>query len=519
MSWLAQRERGGFALRLMGWIARHMGWHFSYALLFPVTAYFLLSAPARQKEAVRRFQRRALGREPGWRDLWRPYFAFAATMLDRVYLLQGKTRGFRITVSGLEALDARIAAGRGCVLLGAHLGSFTAMRALADGCAGRSCPVEVMAFMYEANARLANQVFSALSREKAEMVVPLGQPDSMLRAKECLERGGLVGILADRRPAVGEDRVVPLPFLGAEAPFPAGPHILAAVLGAPVMLAFGIWKGPRRYEIRFEDFAGRVVLNRARREADLRAVAARYAARLEEMARVHPENWFNFYDFWEEMGEEASAPVAAPVAAQPPAARPGVARRMVLALPFLAGTAQAQTQAQTQAGGPGMAGLEAVMAALAGTRSTDAEFEEAKSIAGLADTLPSRGTLTWRAPSTLEKRVVEPFLERVTVSGDRLVYERAGRERQEVRLDQAPEVRALVEAIRSTLAGDLAVLRQHYEIGFSGTVQDWTLRLSPLSVRVRAVVQRVEVQGTGGHITRFETVGNESSVMRISYRP
>ena len=500
MSWLAERERGGAALRLMAWIARLAGWHLSHALLYPVTAFFLLTAPPRQREAVRRFQRRALGRAPGWRDVWRPYFAFAATMLDRVYLLRGRTAGFEIAVEGLEALDARIAEGRGCVLLGAHLGSFTAMRALADrGPEGRGCPVEVMAFMYEANAAQANAVFSALSREKAELVVPLGRPDSMLRAKECLERGGLVGILADRRPAVGEDRVVPVPFLGAVAPFPAGPHILAAVLGAPVMLAFGVWTGPRRYAIRFEPFADRVVLRRGAREADLRESAARYAARLEAVARAHPDNWFNFYDFWEEMGA-APAPVRA-------------SRRAVLALPLLAVPAPS-FPAMAQAGG-----LEAVMAALAAVRRSEATFEETKAIAGLADTLPSSGTLRWEAPSTLEKVVLEPFAERLTVTADRLVLDRAGRARQEVNLDQAPEVRALVEAIRSTLAGDLATLRRHYEVRFEGNPDAWTIRLSPLSVRVRAVVQRVEIEGAGGAIRRFETVGNESSVMRITARP
>ena len=30
----------------------------------------------------------------------------------------------------------------------------------------------------------------------------------------------------------------------------------------------------------------------------LRALAARYAARLEEHCRAHPDNWFNFFDFW-----------------------------------------------------------------------------------------------------------------------------------------------------------------------------------------------------------------------------
>ncbi|WP_424136194.1 LolA-related protein [Roseomonas chloroacetimidivorans] len=497
MSWLKERERGGAALRLMAWIARHAGWHFSYALLYPVTAYFLVTAPARQKEAVRRFLRRALGRAPGPRNFWQTYFTFAATMLDRVYLLQGRTKGFEITVSGLDELDQHIAAGRGCVLLGAHLGSFTAMRALAD----RGCPVEVMAFMYEANATLANAIFSALSQQKADLVVPLGRADSMLRAKECLDRGGLVGILADRRPALGEDRVVPVSFLGTPAPFPAGPHILAAVLGAPVMLAFGIWKGPRRYEIRFEPFAERVVLNRASREADLRASVARYAARLEEVARAYPGNWFNFYDFWEEMD------------ATPSSARPAVARRAVLALPFLAMPARAQKSNPED-------GLEAVMAALAAVRRSEADFEESKSIAGLADTLPSSGTLLWQAPDHLEKRVTTPFNERVTVAGNHLTYERPGQgTRQEVNLDQAPEVRALVEAIRSTLAGDLATLRRHYEVSFQGSVPNWTMTLSPLSMRVRAVVQRVEIRGSGGAITRFETVGNESSVMQITTRP
>ncbi|WP_338665674.1 LolA-related protein [Pararoseomonas sp. SCSIO 73927] len=500
MSWKSQRERGGAALALMAWIARHAGWHLSYALLFPVTSYFLLTAPARQKEAVRRFQRRALGREPGWRDLWRPYFAFAATMLDRVYLLRRDTRNFEITTTGLDLLDARIAEGRGCVLLGAHLGSFGAMRALADGCHGRGgCPVEVMAFMYEDNAARANAVFSALSAEKAELVVPLGRPDSMLRAKECLERGGLVGILADRRPAVGEDRVMPVPFLGAPAPMPAGPHILAAVLGAPVMLAFGIWKGPRRYEIRFEPFADRLVLDRRNRERDLRTSAARYAAALERVARDHPGNWFNFYDFWEEMSEPA-----------PPA--PRLLRRAALVLPLLAAPALASPALAAEGG------LEAVMAALAAVRRTEADFEERKEIAGLADTLPSRGTLLWQAPSTLEKRVVEPFAERVTVSGDRVVYERQGRERQEVDLNGAPEVRALVEAIRSTLAGDLPTLRRFWKLEFEGSPADWTIRLSPLSPRVAAVVQRVAIRGSGGTISRFETVGNESSVMEVRTR-
>jgi predicted LPLAT superfamily acyltransferase len=75
---------------------------------------------------------------------------------------------------------------------------------------------------------------------------------------------------------------------------------LAAILHAPVVLAFGLWLGPRRYLLRFEPFAERIDLPRAGREEALREWLARYAARLAEVCRAHPYNWFNFYDFWDE---------------------------------------------------------------------------------------------------------------------------------------------------------------------------------------------------------------------------
>ena len=90
------------------------------------------------------------------------------------------------------------------------------------------------------------------------------------------------------------------------APFPVGPHLLAAVLGAPVMLAFGLWRGPRHYEVRFEPFADPLPPGGGRGPARQAAVAERvrrYAGRLEAVCRAHPRNWFNFFDIW---GEEAA---------------------------------------------------------------------------------------------------------------------------------------------------------------------------------------------------------------------
>lgn len=296
MTWTRQRERGSIAaLRLMAWIVTRLGYRVGYALLYPIAIYFFLSSP-KQRRAVRQFQRRALGREPGYRDLFRPFFIFSATLLDRLFLVDGKRHGYALRIVGLDLLNERIARGQGCILLGAHLGSFEAMRAVAD----TGCPVEVVALMHQDNAVNVASFFAEWAPRQAAAVIPLGRPDAMLRAKECLERGGLVGILADRTPGTG--KVTRVPFLGTDAAFPLGPHILAAVLDAPVMIAFGVWTGPRSYEVHFRPFADRITMNRRNREASLEATVRDYASRIEHIAREFPYNWFNFYDFWEETG-------------------------------------------------------------------------------------------------------------------------------------------------------------------------------------------------------------------------
>lgn len=293
-AWTATPERGSdWIIRLMIWIARRLGWHVAQVLLHPITAYFLASSP-RQRVVARVYLGRALGRPATLRDLWRLYFAFASTILDRVWLVPGDTGGFTIGLRGLEALREVIAQGRGCLLFGAHFGSFEALRAVADA----GSPVEVSVLMHEATARL-KAIFDAMGGpDRAGAVIPLGEPDSMLRVREALEAGGLVGLLADRIPR-GE-RVQRVEFLGHPAPLPTGPHLLAQVLGAPVMLAFGIWQGPRHYEVRFEPFSPGEATPRAGREQAIAASVARYAARLEALCREHPYNWFNFHDFWSE---------------------------------------------------------------------------------------------------------------------------------------------------------------------------------------------------------------------------
>ena len=65
-----------------------------------------------------------------------------------------------------------------------------------------------------------------------------------------------------------------------------------------LLLTFGLYREPNRYDLHCEPFADRVVLPRKTRQASLEAIVQQFADRLEHYCRLAPDNWFNFFDFW-----------------------------------------------------------------------------------------------------------------------------------------------------------------------------------------------------------------------------
>jgi predicted LPLAT superfamily acyltransferase len=292
--WARLPERGApLMLRLIRWIALHIGRPAGRALLYPITLYFLLTAPAARRGS-QRFLRRALGREPGWWGVFRHIHCFAATILDRVYFLTGRLQPFVIEIFGDQLIIEQAASGQGCVLLGSHLGSFEALRAI--GVTLRHFPIKIL--MNTGHNRDITEFLNALNPALAQAIIPIGGPDTLLRVQESVAQGYMVGVLGDR--VVAGEKTVRVRFFDQETAFPAGPLVLAALANCPVILCFGLYRGGHRYEVHFERLAERIVLDRNRRQEQLVVWVQRYADRLEHYARLAPYNWFNFYDYWEE---------------------------------------------------------------------------------------------------------------------------------------------------------------------------------------------------------------------------
>ena len=196
-----------------------------------------------------------------------------------------------------DPVKEALAEGRGVVVLTGHLGSWDiAARALRDF--GR--PVNVV-MAQERNA--TSRDFVSRAREQAGMRLVLSDTSvfASIGLVAALRRNEIVAIQLDRAHAAGGVRM--LPFLGAPAPFPSGPFVLARLARAPIVPVFVPRVGRRHYQIQ----AGQRidVPREARDPRVLERVMDEAVRQLEAVVRNHPTQWFHFAPFW------PAAPVAA----------------------------------------------------------------------------------------------------------------------------------------------------------------------------------------------------------------
>ena len=301
-----QRPEGGsrFSLWLIRSIARYGGRSLGRACLYPITLYYLVMRGP-ERRASRDYLTRVFGKPASLMMVARHIHTFAATILDRVFLLGGRFGGFDVRVTGLPELHDVLDRGQGLLLFGSHLGSFEVLRVLA-----RQRPdYKIRVVLDKAHNAAVTQLLDALNPEIAASVIDAGQdgPSIAMAIKQATDEGALVALLVDRaRPG---EPALKAPLLGSDAPFPTAPWLIASALKVPVVLAFGLYRGGHRYDLAFESFSDSIAVPRQQRAQAVLALIQRYAGRLEHYTRLAPYNWFNFYDFWgnEDDGSHSSA--------------------------------------------------------------------------------------------------------------------------------------------------------------------------------------------------------------------
>jgi KDO2-lipid IV(A) lauroyltransferase len=188
-----------------------------------------------------------------------------------------------------QRLEKVMDKGLGAILITGHMGAWQIAPLLMRK---KRMPPMTMAMAEEPNQKLAE--YEQQFRSKFRIVYTTSSPFATIELANVLKRGELVGMQLDRH--LGGPHVM-VDFCGKPAPFPIGPATLARASRAPLIPVFIMAERDRRFCTFFFEEPIEVAHTRDRNR-DYREATEKVVEVYQRYARRYPEQWFNFYDFW-----------------------------------------------------------------------------------------------------------------------------------------------------------------------------------------------------------------------------
>lgn len=301
--WSSVREAGTLGgIKFLVWVHRVLGRSVFSFVLYPVMVYFLLARPVARRSSrdflsthYRFFPSEWPRRRPGMIDVFRHFFAFGESILDKLLAWSKDLNEEEFEIGNLALLEEFLEDERGQLIIGSHIGNLEYCR----GFVQRYKQKIINILVYDQHAANFVEMMQELSPESRLNVYQVDALDipTMLALKAKIEQGEWLFIAGDRTPLSGERRTVCVRFLDRIASLPIGPYILAKALACPVKLMFSYRNG-RKVFFDIVAFSDRVEFSRKSREEELQALAQRYANELEHQLKSAPMQWFNFYPYW-----------------------------------------------------------------------------------------------------------------------------------------------------------------------------------------------------------------------------
>lgn len=186
-----------------------------------------------------------------------------------------------------EYLLPAVAAGKGVIVLSAHLGNpeLAVQGMLPKG-------VKAFALTEPLQPPRLHRLVDSLRASKGHSFAPVGFA-GVKRAIQTLRQGGVVGLMGDRDI---EGPKASLPFFGEETMMPTGPIEVAMRTGATLIASFSVRNSRGGIEAYLEPLE---LVHTGNMESDVHTNTLRFLTCLERELREHPDQWVVLESIWD----------------------------------------------------------------------------------------------------------------------------------------------------------------------------------------------------------------------------
>lgn len=285
--WEGKSKGSVFGYRIFVFLIKTFGVSAAYSLLFFVVFYYCVFAPSNTKSIYYYFRRRLqYGKFKSAIHVYKSYFTFGQTIIDKVAISSGLGNSFEYHFDGREYISDTYNQGKGAVLISAHVGNFEISEYFF---AELDSEVNVSLLVSNSEHQEIQDYLEKYTRNSRTNFIVLKEDFShVFEINAALARNEIVCITGDRY--VQNSKYMEEALFGAPARFPAGPYQLASRLKVPVLFVY-VMKGEKKaYNLYARDAEVK--------HRDAQGLLKQYTQSLEWILRMYPKQWFNYFDFW-----------------------------------------------------------------------------------------------------------------------------------------------------------------------------------------------------------------------------
>lgn len=262
----------------------------AYVLLYFVASYYFLFLKKSNK-AISYYFKERLGYS--WfkskKMVFKSYYTFGQTIIDKISISAGMRNKFTYEFDGIETLKNLLAEKKGGVLISAHIGNFEiAEHFLGD--IDIDFQINLVTTDLEHSA-IKNYLESVTQKPTVKFIIIREDLSHIFEINAALSKNELVCFTGDRY--FEGTKSLSEKILGQEANFPAGPFLIASRLKVPVVFVY-VMKEPN---LHYHLYAREAVV----KHRDEKGLLKAYIESLESMLAKYPLQWFNYFDFWNQL--------------------------------------------------------------------------------------------------------------------------------------------------------------------------------------------------------------------------
>ncbi len=294
-SWNGKSKGNVLGYKIFVWTINKLGLSAAYLLLRFVSFYFFLFSFKSSSHLLYYFKKRQnYNFIKSMISLYKNYYVFGQTLVDRAVIMAGLSNKFSFSSDGFENLQSMVINGTGGLLISAHAGNWEV--------AGQKLKNEITKMnvvMFEAEHSAIKNYLSNVKKERNFNIITITNNnfDHVYKINEALQNNELVCLHGDR--FLNGAKTEAINFLGEEAEFPIGPFILAIQLNVPVSFVYAMKTSSRHYHFSAtKPIVNNAKMNKPEKYEEAKKLLQLYVSSLEIIVKKYPNQWFNYYKFW-----------------------------------------------------------------------------------------------------------------------------------------------------------------------------------------------------------------------------